>query len=145
MVTDEQAQRLTHEAWQGLDRRQRVELAIKIGEHEFAEWMKVVGFDEDLTPEWDAEDARVAAERRATPRIIPAEELEARWEVEDAEEEEWNRALEAKFPGALEEMDHFVFDPYTPESREFFFMVHKEFPEDMDDLLGADYFFRAER
>ena len=145
MVTDEQAQRLTHEAWRGLDRRQRVELALEIGEFEFAEWMKVVGFDEDLTPEWDAEDARVAAERRATARIIPAEEIEARWEVENAEEEAWNRALEAKFPGALEKMDRFVFDPYTPESREFFFMVHKGFPEDMDDLLGADYFFRAER
>ena len=144
MVTEKQEQWLTQEAWRGLDRRQRVELAVKIGEHEFAEWMKVVGFDEDLTPEWDAEDARVAAERRATARIIPAEEIEARWEVEDAEEEAWNRALETKFPGALEEMDRFVLDPYTPESREFFFMVHKEFPEDMDDLLGSDYFFRAE-
>ena len=145
MVTEKQEQQLTQEAWWGLDRRQRVELALELGEYEFAEWMKVVGFDEDLTPEWDAEDARVVAERRANGRVISAEEIEARWEVEDAEDEAWDRALETKFPGALEQMDRFVFDPYTPESREFFFMIHTEFPEDMDDLLGADYFFRAER
>ena len=142
MVTKQQ---LTQEAWRGLDRGQRVELALEIGEYEFAEWMKVVGFDEDLTPEWDAEDARVAAERLAHGKFVSAEEIEARWEVEDEEEEAWNRALEAKFPGALEVMDRLVLDPYTPESREFFFMIHEEFPNDMDDLLGSDYFFRAER
>ena len=142
MVMSEQ---LTQEAWRGLDRGQRVKLALEIGEYEFAEWMKVVGFDEDLTPEWDAEDARVAAERLAHGKFVSAEEIEARWEVEDAEDEAWNRALEAKFPGALEVMDRLVLDPYTPESREFFFMIHEEFPDDMDDLLGVDYFFRAER
>ena len=143
MVTEKQSQQLTQEAWRGLDRGQRVELALAIGEYEFAEWMKVVGFDEDLTPEWDAEDARVVAERRANGRVISAEEIEARWEVEDAEEEAWVRKIEAKFPGAIEQMDRLDLDPYTPESREFFFMIHEEFPEDMDEYLGADYFFRA--
>lgn len=139
MVTNEQTQRLTHEAWRGLDRRQRVELALEIGEFEFAEWMKVVGFDEDLTPEWDAEDARVAAERRATARIIPAEEVEAYREEEDAV---YFRRMEQKFPGSVERLS---LDPYSPEGREFFFMVHKEFPEDMEGYLGADYFFRADQ
>ena len=143
MVTEKQAQGLTQEAWRGLDRGQRVELALELGEYEFAEWMKVVGFDEDLTPEWDAEDARVAAERRANGKFVSAEEIEARWEVEDAEEEAWVRKIEAKFPGAIEQMDRLDLDPYTPESREFFFMIHEEFPEDMDEYLGADYFFRA--
>ena len=140
MVTRQQ---LTQEAWRGLDRGQRVELALEIGEYEFAEWMKVVGFDEDLTPEWDAEDARVVAERLAHGKFVSAEEIEARWEVEDAEEEAWVRMVEAKFPGAIEQMDRFDLDPYTPESREFFFMIHEAFPEDMDEYLGADYFFRA--
>ena len=140
MVTKQQ---LTQEAWRGLDRGQRVELALEIGEYEFAEWMKVVGFDEDLTPEWDAEDARVAAERLATGRLIPAEEVEARMAEGEEEEEAWVRMVEAKFPGAIEQMDRFDLDPYTPESREFFFMIHEAFPEDMDEYLGADYFFRA--
>ena len=140
MVTKQQ---LTQEAWRGLDRGQRVELALEIGEYEFAEWMKVVGFDEDLTPEWDAEDARVVAERLAHGKFVSAEEIEARWEVEDAEEEAWVRMVEAKFPGAIEQMDRFDLDPYTPESRKFFFMIHEAFPEDMDEYLGADYFFRA--
>ena len=139
MVTDEQAQRLTHEAWRGLDRRQRVELALEIGEFEFAEWMKVVGFDEDLTPEWDAEDARVAAERRATARIIPAEEVEAYREEEDAA---YFRRMEQRFPGAVERLS---LDPYSPEGRELFFMLHTEYPEDMEGYLGADYFFRADQ
>ena len=140
MVTRQQ---LTQEAWRGLDRGQRVELALEIGEYEFAEWMKVVGFDEDLTPEWDAEDARVVAERLATGKLIPAEEVEARMAEEDEEEEAWVRMVEAKFPGAIEQMDRFDLDPYTPESREFFFMIHEAFPEDMDEYLGADYFFRT--
>ena len=140
MVTNEQTQRLTHEAWQGLDRRQRVELAIKIGEFEFAEWMKVVGFDEDLTPEWDAEDARVAAERRVNGGAsIPAEEVEAYCEEEDAA---YFRRMEQKFPGSVERLS---LDPYSPEGREFFFMLHTEYPEDMEGYLGADYFFRADQ
>ena len=140
MVANEQTQRLTQEAWRGLDRRQRVELAIKIGEHEFAEWMKVVGFDEDLTPEWDAEDARVAAERRANGGAsVPAEDVEAYCEEEDAV---YFRRMEQKFPGAVERLS---LDPYSPEGREFFFMLHTEYPEDMEGYLGADYFFRADQ
>ena len=140
MVANEQTQQLTHEAWRGLDRRQRVELAIKIGEFEFAEWMKVVGFDEDLTPEWDAEDARVAAERAASGGAsIPAEEVEAYCEEEDAAH---FRLMEQKFPGAVERLS---LDPYSPEGREFFFMLHTEYPEDMEGYLGADYFFRADQ
>ena len=142
MVTDEQAQQLTQEAWRGLDRRQRVELAIKIGEFEFAEWMKVVGFDEDLTPEWDAEDARVAAERAMNEGVsIPAEEVEARLERDFPEDAEFDRQLEAKFPGAGEMS--LTLDPYTPAGREFFFMLHAEFPQDMEDYLGSDYFVRT--
>ena len=140
MVTNEQALQLTQEAWRGLDRRQRVELALEIGEFEFAEWMKVVGFDDDLTPEWDAEDARVAAERRVNGGTsIPAEEVEAYCEEEDAV---YFRRMEQRFPGAVERLS---LDPYSPEGREFFFMVHKEFPEDMEGYLGADYFFRADQ
>ena len=132
-------QQLTQEAWRGLDRSQRVELALEIGEYEFAEWMKVVGFDEDLTPEWDAEDARVAAERLGTGRLIPAEEVEAYREEEDAA---YFRQMEKKFPGAVERLS---LDPYSPEGREFFFMLHAEYPEDMEDYLGADYFFRVDQ
>ena len=140
MVTNEQAQGLTQEAWRGLDRRQRVELALEIGEYEFAEWMKVVGFDEDLTPEWDAEDARVVAERRANGSAsISAEEVEAYREEEDAA---YFRQMEQKFPGAVERLS---LDPYSPEGREFFFLLHTEYPEDMEDYLGADYFFRADQ
>ena len=140
MVTNEQAQGLTQEAWRGLDRRQRVELALEIGEYEFAEWMRVVGFDEDLTPEWDAEDARVVAERRANGGAsIPAEEVEAYREEEDAA---YFRQMEQKFPGAVERLS---LDPYSPEGREFFFLLHTEYPEDMEDYLGADYFFRADQ
>ena len=140
MVTNEQTQQLTQEAWRGLDRRQRVELALEIGEHEFAEWMKVVGFDEDLTPEWDAEDARVAAERRANGGAsVPAEDVEAYCEEEDAV---YFRRMEQKFPGAVERLS---LDPYSPEGREFFFMLHTEYPDDMEGYLGADYFFRADQ
>lgn len=138
MVTEKQAQ-LTQEAWRGLDRGQRVELALEIGEYEFAEWMRVVGFDEDLTPEWDAEDARVAAERRANGKLIPAEEVEAYREEEDAA---YFRQMEQKFPGAVERLS---LDPYSPEGREFFFLLHTEYPEDMEGYLGADYFFRADQ
>ena len=142
MVTNEQTQQLTQEAWRGLDRRQRVELAIKIGEFEFAEWMKVVGFDEDLTPEWDAEDARVAAERAVNGGAsIPAEEVEARLERDFPEDAEFDRRLEAKFPGAGEMS--LTLDPYTPAGREFFLMLHAEFPQDMEDYLGSDYFVRT--
>ena len=144
MVAEKQAQGLTQEAWRGLDRRQRVELALEIGEYEFAEWMRVVGFDEDLTPEWDAEDARVAAERRANGGAsIPAEEVEARLERDFPEDAEFDRRLEAKFPGACELS--LTLDPYTPAGREFFFMLHAEFPQDLEDYLGADYFVRKDQ
>ena len=143
MVTEKQSH-LTQEAWRGLDRGQRVELALEIGEYEFAEWMKVVGFDEDLTPEWDAEDARVAAERRANGGAsIPAEEVEARLERDFPEDAEFDRRLEAKFPGACELS--LTLDPYTPAGREFFFMLHAEFPQDLEDYLGADYFVRKDQ
>ena len=143
MVTNEQTQRLTQKAWQGLDRRQRVELAIKIGEHEFAKWMKVVGFDEDLTPEWDAEDARVAAERATNGGAsIPAEEVEAELERDFPEDAAYFRRMEQRFPGAVERLS---LDPYSPEGREFFFLLHTEYPEDMEGYLGADYFFRADQ
>ena len=144
MVTEKQSQQLTQEAWRGLDRRQRVKLALEIGEYEFAEWMKVVGFDEDLTPEWDAEDARVVAERRANGGAsIPAEEVEARLERDFPEDAEFDRRLEAKFPGACELS--LTLDPYTPAGREFFFMLHAEFPQDLEDYLGADYFVRKDQ
>ena len=60
--------------------------------------------------------------------------------AEEREDAKFFRRLEAQFPGATE---HLLRDPYTPQGREFFFRLREAFPADMDDYLGADYFFRA--
>ncbi len=138
MVAEE---RPVQETWSGLDRQARIDRALSLGDSEFAEWMRRVDFGEP-TPEEGAEDARIARERIAKGRFVPAEVVEACMAAEEQEDAKFFQGLEAQFPGATELL---LRDPYTPQGREFFFRLREAFPVDMDDYLGADYFFQADQ
>ena len=127
MVAEDQ---MTREQLREIDRQQRIDRALAAGNHEFAEWIRTMEYDDDSTPEEDAEDARISAERVARGKFTTLEEIE-QWDAEnDPEEAAFFRRLDKEFPGW--EFYLGKAPSHSPESEEFYRRLRVEFHEAVD-------------
>ena len=133
MVTEE---RLTREEPRELDRQRRIAQAVADGDPLLAEWLKTVEYDDEGTPEDDAEDIRIARERIARGSCISLEEVFAQDAELHPEEGELYRRLDAEFP----EWPLFLsrIAPDSPEGIEFFARLEREFPEAVNFVRGVE-------
>ena len=124
MVAEDQ---MTREQLREIDRQQRIDRALAAGNHEFAEWIRTMEYDDDSTPEEDAEDARISAERVARGKFTTLEEFERQMDEEFPEDAEFFRRLDEEFVG----WEQYVYDipPDSPESIAFFRRLRAEFPD----------------
>ena len=124
MVTEDA---MTREQLREIDRQQRIDLALAAGNHELAEWIRTdMEYDDDSTPEEDAEDARISAERIAEGKFISFEEAERQMDEEFPEDAEFFRRLDAEFP---DWETYYKVGSDTPEGAKFFRRLKAEFPE----------------
>ena len=125
MVTEDT---MTREQLREIDRQQRIDLALAAGNHKLAEWIRTeMEYDDDSTPEEDAEDARISAERIAKGKFVTLEEIE-QWDAEhDPEHAAFFRRLDEEFPN----WEQHVYDipPDSPEGVEFLRRLKAEFPD----------------
>ena len=122
---------LTRKERQEIDRQQRVERALAAGDHEFAEWIRTeMQYDDESTPEEDAEDARISAERLAEGKFITLEEIEQRDAKENPEEAAFFRRLDEEFPGW--EFYLGKAPSHSAESAEFYRRLGAEFQEALE-------------
>ncbi len=122
---------LTRKERQEIDRQQRVERALAAGDHKFAEWIRTeMRYDDDSTPEEDAEDIRISAERLAAGKFITLEELEQQLDERFPEDAAFFRRLDEEFPG----WEFYLGKPpsHSAESAEFYRRLRAEFPEALD-------------
>ena len=125
MVTED---KLTREQLREIDRQQRIKQALAAGDHESAEWIRTeMEYDDDSTPEEDAEDARISAERIAEGKFISEEEWDRQMDDEFPEDAEFFRRLDEEFTGWERYMYRIPLD--SPESVAFFDRLRAEFPE----------------
>ena len=125
MVTEDT---MTREQLREIDRQQRIDLALAAGNYKLAEWIRTeMEYDDDSTPEEDAEDARISAERIAEGKFISFEEAERQMDEEFPEDAEFFRRLDEEFP----DWEQHVYDipPDSPEGIEFLRRVTAEFPD----------------
>ena len=119
---------MTREQLREIDRQQRIDLALAAGNHKLAEWIRTeMEYDDDSTPEEDAEDARISAERIAKGKFISFEEAERQMDEEFPEDAEFFRRLDEEFAGWEKYMHRIPLD--SPESITFFDRLKAEFPE----------------
>lgn len=119
---------LTRKERQEIDRQQRVERALAAGDHKFAEWIRTeMRYDDDSTPEEDAEDIRISAERLAAGKFITLEELERRDDKDNPEDAAFFRRLDEEFSG----WEFYLGKPpsHSAESAEFYRKLRAEFQE----------------
>ena len=125
MVTED---KLTREQLREIDRQQRINLALAAGNQKLAEWIRTeMEYDDDSTPEEDAEDARISAERIAKGKFISEEEWDRQMDEEFPEDAEFFRRLDEEFTGWERYMYRIPLD--SPESIAFFDRLSAEFPE----------------
>ena len=125
MVTEDT---MTREQLREIDRQQRIDLALAAGNHKLAEWIRTdMEYDDDSTPEEDAEDARISAERIAEGKFISFEEAERQMDEEFPEDAEFFRRLDEEFS----DWEQHVYDipPDSPKGIEFLRRVTAEFPD----------------
>ena len=124
MVAEDQ---MTREQLREIDRQQRIDRALAAGNHEFAEWIRTMEYDDDSTPEEDAEDARISAERVAQGKFTTLEEFERQMDEEFPEDAEFFRRLDEEFAG----WEQYVYDipPDSSEGIAFFRRLRAEFPD----------------
>ena len=125
MVTEDT---MTREQLREIDRQQHIDLALAAGNHKLAEWIRTeMEYDNDSTPEEDAEDARISAERIAKGKFVTLEEIE-QWDAEhDPEHAAFFRRLDEEFAGWERYM--YRIPPDSPESIAFFDRLKAKFPE----------------
>ena len=127
MVAEDQ---MTREQLREIDRQQRIDRALAAGNHEFAEWIRTMEYDDDSTPEEDAEDARISAERVARGKFTTLEEFERQMDEEFPEDAEFFRRLDEEFAGW--EFYLGKAPSHSPESEEFYRRLRVEFHEAVD-------------
>ena len=124
MVTED---KLTREQLREIDRQQRIDLALAAGNQKLAEWIRTeMEYDDNSTPEEDAEDARISAERIAEGRFVSEEEWDHQMDEEFPEDAALFRRLDEEFPDW--EL-HYKIGSETPQGVEFFKRLKAEFPE----------------
>ena len=124
MVTED---KMTREQLREIDRQQRIDLALAAGNHKLAEWIRTeMEYDDDSTPEEDAEDARISAERIAEGKFVSEEEWDRQMDEEFPEDAEFFGRLDEEFPDW--EL-YYKIGSDTPEGAEFFKRLKAEFPE----------------
>ena len=124
MVTEDTMMR---EQLREIDRQQRIDLALAAGNYKLAEWIRTeMEYDDDSTPEEDAEDARISAERIAKGKFVSEEEWDRQMDEEFPEDAEFFGRLDEEFPDW--EL-YYKIGSDTPEGAEFFKRLKAEFPE----------------
>ena len=124
MVTEDT---MTRKQLRESDRQQRIDLALAAGNHKLAEWIRTeMEYDDDSTPEEDAEDARISAERIAKGKFVSEEEWDRQMDEEFPEDAEFFGRLDEEFPDW--EL-YYKIGSDTPEGTEFFKRLKAEFPE----------------
>ena len=118
---------ITNEQRAERDRATYIRQALAAGEDDAAEWLRTAALDPDeTTPEEDAEDARIAAERLAKGDFAPAEVVERQLKELHPEDDEFLDELEAKFPHGCDFV--FALDPECAAGRVFFDRLREEWP-----------------
>ena len=125
-----------------LDRQQRIELALAAGDLEFAAYCRTMNYDEESTPEEDAEDARISTERIASTNWDEQPDANEAMAEEYPEDARLFRQLDEAFPG---------WDPYLSmlpeehaEAVEFLRRVDEQLPEAAAMIRGVHEFLRNE-
>jgi len=125
VVVEEQ---LTRDQLRAIDRRQQIEIARGKGDHESAEWIRAkMEYDDEATPEEDAEDLRIVAERTAKGDYISCEEAERQLDDEFPEDAEFFQRLDGEFPDWPHYLRKIPAD--SPPGAAFFRKLNAEFPE----------------
>ena len=125
MVTED---KLTREQLREIDRQQRIDLALAAGNQKLAEWIRTeMEYDDNSTPEEDAEDARISAERIAEGKFVELEELERRMDKQFPEEAKLFRRLDKDYPDWLDYLH--AIPPDSTKGIEFLGRLDREFPE----------------
>jgi len=106
-----------------LDRRSKIARALAAGDPELAELYRTIPYDDETTPEEDAEDARLALE---------AEAGTTDWEEPGTFLKEW-REEEPEFVAMLERVDERF--PGWPQIK---YRLPEDHPEDLALLLQLD-------
>ena len=128
MVTED---KMTREQLREIDRQQRIDLALAAGNQKLAEWIRTeMEYDDDSTPEEDAEDARISAERIAEGKFVELEELERRMDEQFPEEAKLFHRLDNDYPDWLDYLH--AIPPDSAKGIEFLGRLDREFPEAAD-------------
>ena len=91
---------LTREQRREVNRQKQIERALAAGDLELAEMYRLAEYDDESTPEEDAEDARISKERAANGKWIEYDfdNFDAEWEAMYPEDARLFKALDEAFP-----------------------------------------------
>ena len=124
---------LTREERREQQRQRMIAQALEVGDIQMAAIIERASFDDGSTPEEDAEDARIAAERIARGKFITLEESERMDEEEFPEDVEFFRKLDERFPNGFDHV--YKIDPDTPEGAAFFDKLGEDFQDAVNFFL----------
>ena len=91
---------LTREQRREVNRQKQIERALAAGDLELAEMYRLAEYDDESTPEEDAEDARISKERAAKGKWIEYDfdNFDAEWAAMYPEDARLFKALDEAFP-----------------------------------------------